>query len=56
MTETISEKEQEELLEKGIYTSNIVPDEDEYTGDIIEGGDGENSNAEGNDNTNKTEN
>ncbi|MCR4696298.1 MAG: penicillin-binding protein 2 [Lachnospiraceae bacterium] len=66
MTETISEKEQEELLEKGIYTSNIVPDEDEYTGDIIEGGDGENSNAENNntentntenkDKTNKKEN
>ena len=46
MTEPLSEKEYEELLEKGIYTSNIVIEEetvvdesvpnDEYTGEIIE--------------------
>jgi len=46
MTEPLSEKEYEELLEKGIYTSNIVIEEDvpeengdisdEMTGEIIE--------------------
>ena len=55
MTETITEKEQEELLEKGIYTSNIVPDEDEYTGDLIEGGEGEENTSETGENAN-TEN
>lgn len=37
MTEELSEKEMNELYEQGIYTSNIISEEDEtYEGDIIE--------------------
>lgn len=48
MTEELTEKEIQELEEKGIYTSNIVVDEEEILeGDIISDANTENTNSEG---------